>query len=273
MTVKFCTKCNSIKDVSEFTIRRRNKSGLDSYCKQCNDIYRKQYRIRPESKIKINNRLYSYRRKNPQKHLILLAKRRSKLENIDFDLKDEDVIVPRYCPGLGIPILVAESYRTDNSISIDRIDPLLGYIKSNIIVISWRANRIKGTASMQEMQRVLDNFNKFDVTNLHSLSYNDRYIDELWRSAKKRAKRTKIAFDITRDDIKIPYVCPIFGMPLERGVKVRLPNSPSIDRIDNTKGYVKDNIRIISYRANTLKNNATYEEYKVIFEFYSNLIF
>jgi len=38
------------------------------------------------------------------------------------------------------------------------------------------------------------------------------------------------------------------------------PNWPSLDRWDSTKGYVPGNVFVISYRANTLKNNATYEE-------------
>jgi len=49
-------------------------------------------------------------------------------------------------------------------------------------------------------------------------------------------------------------------------------NSPSIDRIDNKLGYTKDNIRIISYKANTLKNDSSIEEYTNIFNFYKNLL-
>ena len=39
-----------------------------------------------------------------------------------------------------------------------------------------------------------------------------------------------------------------------------LSNSPSIDRIDPSKGYTKDNVWVISRRANTIKSNATVDE-------------
>jgi hypothetical protein len=44
----------------------------------------------------------------------------------------------------------------------------------------------------------------------------------------------------------------------------REPNSPSLDRIDNTKGYVPGNVWVISWRANDLKRNATLEELKLL---------
>lgn len=41
-------------------------------------------------------------------------------------------------------------------------------------------------------------------------------------------------------------------------------NAPSLDRIDSDKGYTRDNTRVISNRANTLKNNMTLEECRLI---------
>lgn len=75
-------------------------------------------------------------------------------------------------------------------------------------------------------------------------------------------------FDIDASDIVIPEFCPVLGIklnPRNRGVGYH-PDSPSVDRIDNDKGYVKGNVRIISARANLLKNDATIEELTLVLE-------
>lgn len=43
---------------------------------------------------------------------------------------------------------------------------------------------------------------------------------------------------------------------------MNFPNNPSIDRLDPSIGYIPGNICVISYKANTMKNNASYTELK-----------
>ena len=62
-------------------------------------------------------------------------------------------------------------------------------------------------------------------------------------------------------DLIIPEYCPLLGIKLEyEPGRTNNSNTPSLDKIDPTKGYIKGNVRIISYKANTMKNNATREE-------------
>lgn len=82
--------------------------------------------------------------------------------------------------------------------------------------------------------------------------------------SKKRSKRNGIPFNITREDIIIPDVCPILGIPLFVGDGLAGPNSPSLDRIVPELGYTKGNVVVISYRANTIKSNATPQELEAI---------
>jgi len=91
----------------------------------------------------------------------------------------------------------------------------------------------------------------------------------LWTHVRDRSKRNGIPFNLTIDDCKIPSICPVLGIPIVTG-KVRAKgcmvddNVPSVDRIDPTKGYIKGNVEVISWRANHLKNNATVEELEAI---------
>lgn len=82
----------------------------------------------------------------------------------------------------------------------------------------------------------------------------------LYRGAKKRAKEKGLEFNIEHSDVVITTHCPILGVEFVQGVKGDYQKSYSLDRIDSSKGYIKGNVRVISMRANTMKNNATYEE-------------
>jgi hypothetical protein len=82
------------------------------------------------------------------------------------------------------------------------------------------------------------------------------------RSAKHRAKRQGLPFDLEKSDLVIPEFCPVLGMPLvcNAGSGAAKQNSPSLDKIVPELGYVKGNIQIISYLANVMKHDATPEQ-------------
>jgi len=86
---------------------------------------------------------------------------------------------------------------------------------------------------------------------------NERKTYQLYYRAKVRAKKKKLEFSIQEKDIFIPALCPVFKIPMK---------VPSLDRKDSSKGYTKDNIQVISNRANVLKNNATIEELELVIE-------
>lgn len=83
---------------------------------------------------------------------------------------------------------------------------------------------------------------------------------DMWLNAKTRARLAGLEFNLELDDLQVPDVCPVFGTNLIRGTGKRTSDSPSLDRIDNTKGYTKDNIWIISYRANEMKNRYSLDD-------------
>ena len=82
----------------------------------------------------------------------------------------------------------------------------------------------------------------------------------MWKAAKDRAEKRDLDFNIEESDIIIPKICPLLEIPIKFGTKEDYNNSPSLDRIDNTKGYIKGNVWVISKKANTMKNSATLNE-------------
>ncbi len=82
----------------------------------------------------------------------------------------------------------------------------------------------------------------------------------MYKQAKARAKLKGHDFTLTIEDVVIPEKCPIMGVKLEWIPYGFNPYSPSIDRIDSSKGYTKDNIQVISSIANRMKWNATKEQ-------------
>lgn len=99
-------------------------------------------------------------------------------------------------------------------------------------------------------------------------------VGSLIRGAQKRAKLKGIDFNLTKADLQpYPTVCPVFGIPLQyKTVGRQVFNSASLDRFDNTLGYVKGNVRIISLRANELKRDGKLEEFKAIIKYMENNI-
>jgi hypothetical protein len=78
----------------------------------------------------------------------------------------------------------------------------------------------------------------------------------LWKSAKYRARDKELAFEIEVSDILIPDVCPILGVEFQPGTL----NAPTLDRKIPSQGYTKDNIWVISKRANMMKCDASQEQ-------------
>lgn len=95
---------------------------------------------------------YAYLQRNPKKKLLKSAKYNAKTRGIEFTIDESDIVIPEYCPYLGIKLSIEIQTKTTNSsASLDRIDNSKGYIKGNVQVISNLANRMKANASIQDL--------------------------------------------------------------------------------------------------------------------------
>ena len=96
-------------------------------------------------------------------------------------------------------------------------------------------------------------------------------------TARKRAKKNNIPFNLTEDYLKSIYpsdmICPVLGFEMSMGLDGNgwVDTSPSLDRIIPEKGYVQGNVVVISMRANSIKRDATPGELRKVADFYEKV--
>lgn len=88
------------------------------------------------------------------------AKWRAKKDGVPFTITYADFDIPAACPVLGIAIKRGVGRVSDNSPSLDRIEPAKGYVPGNVEVISFRANTLKSNGTADEHRLVADYIDK-----------------------------------------------------------------------------------------------------------------
>lgn len=123
-------------------------------------IYTKRWKDKNPEKVRAARLAWYSKPKNRMRHLLSQAKRRAEENGVIFEISIEDFgPLPTHCPVLGIELNYGRSIARgfiNNRPSVDRVDPSLGYLKGNVRVISWRANRLKSDATVQELRSILD---------------------------------------------------------------------------------------------------------------------
>jgi hypothetical protein len=121
-------------------------------------------RWRDENKKSLNEKRKQYNKENPERRMVAAAKKTAKSKGLDFNIDASDIVIPDECPVLGIKLQIGVGTRSDNSPSLDRIVPSKGYTKGNVIVISWRANRLKQDATIEEMDAIASFYKQLIAT-------------------------------------------------------------------------------------------------------------
>ena len=105
--------------------------------------------------------------------------------------------------------------------------------------------------------------------------YERKRIKDVFRHKSQRSNLIGVPFNLDIDYVveifPKDYLCPILKTKMKWSNHRRDPHSPSLDRLVPEIGYIKGNVEWISNRANTIKNNATFEEVKLIYEWFKGV--
>ncbi len=82
------------------------------------------------------------------------ACKRARARGQSVSITPEDICIPDVCPVLGIPLISGAGLRSPNTPTLDCINPALGYVPGNVMVVSWRFNKVKGDLTPTELQRI-----------------------------------------------------------------------------------------------------------------------
>ena len=135
---KTCSKCQQHKHYTDFGTRRNGEYWyLGSRCDPC--------------KVEVTKR---HRHDNPSNRIKHSVVARCNRRGTPYNLTEVDYKIPSHCPVLGIPLVLSGGTRVDRTPTMDRIDTEKGYVKGNVAIISWRANRLKNDATLTEIRRL-----------------------------------------------------------------------------------------------------------------------
>jgi len=178
---KVCMKCNQEKPLDSFFGNNSRKDGKAVWCKECFRTYQNSNGVKQSRKkihdawqkseaglkFRFGGALKAIERKRrvkqKEKRMISAARIRAKKKGLEVSITEDDITIPTICPVLGIEITKENRRASDTSATIDRIDNNKGYIRGNVLIISYRANSIKRDGSMDELYKIYHYMRKYQV--------------------------------------------------------------------------------------------------------------
>ena len=143
----FCRECE--KEIQNTPERRARRRELEMLRRQDPEYVKHRNEIDKKARLR-----------NPKHWLWVAAKFRAKKKNLEFNITEDDFDLPELCPLLEVPMCKTPEKASEASYSLDRIDSSKGYVPGNVWVISNRANRLKGDATIEELELLVTNLKK-----------------------------------------------------------------------------------------------------------------
>jgi hypothetical protein len=171
--MQVCKTCGANKPADAYFKQKSKRSGLFAECKVCQrqrnqkwiDDNRERFRHLARG---ATNRM---RRRDPVRSMIWLARSRAKKSGLEFTITQSELFIPAECPVLGIPLTYGlgkgegqSMEARDSRASLDRIDNSKGYVPGNVVVVSYRANRLKSDADVSELLKLARFYAQLDAS-------------------------------------------------------------------------------------------------------------
>lgn len=158
-----CITCKMDKPEEAFFRQKNKRSGRFAECKECQRSRNQSWIDANRDRFRHLNRAAtnSMRRRDPVRQMLSLARARCRKSGVEFTIGENDIHIPEFCPVLGIKLTFGlgkgegQSVEArDSRASLDRIDNSKGYTPDNIVIVSYRANRLKSDAALDELLKI-----------------------------------------------------------------------------------------------------------------------
>lgn len=161
--LKQCSKCGEHKPLFDFTKNRASKDGLQHRCRVCDKEYQTKRRNDNKEQIREYSKAYQTKRREDFDYrlqmLLNASKQRAALKNREHTLTIQDIkeLYPldNKCPVFGFELQFNNAGFRETSPSIDRIDSTKGYTRDNVQIVSWKANRLKSYATLEDLETLV----------------------------------------------------------------------------------------------------------------------
>ena len=278
-----CCRCKEDKNVSEFDGSRHNSFGLQSRCKICQKEVEQEYRATFIGNIENLFKDIKTNANNKKEGRIV------PVEITQDDIKDMYAKQKGFCSLTGVKMTHDAKGRGEdkehnfnkNNMSVDRIDSSKAYTKDNTHLTTAISNRMKFTHTSESYKKMCEKIEKYDsltvkqkqkqkVSQINPNKNSDEDVKSMikkrvrdMKDNAKKSKNPKIV-EINEDDILEIYktqkgFCNVSGEHLK--CVVGDENSLSIDRIDSSKGYTKDNVQLVTVIINRCKNDYSMKDF------------
>jgi hypothetical protein len=154
-----------VKDLSEFYRVTGGRYGKDSRCADCVRAYQGAYRDRNRGRIRQTIKSCARKQRATLEGYLAHAARNKRKNaakiGVSCEITAKDLLElyraqKGRCKLSGATLRWGAELASADTLSIDRIDPSIGYVRSNIRLVTVRANRARGQATEEEWREFVD---------------------------------------------------------------------------------------------------------------------